>query len=388
VIVVSESVRLVAVVRRGTHVKIKGAVLREVDQPYTFEELELDAPHAKEVLVKWLYTGYCHSDLSNIKGRTMMKLPLVAGHESAGIVEAVGEGVTTVQKGDHVVGTWMVPCGQCPECRRGLGNICSGNFGPFVSGTMLDGTSRIKDADGQTVLHGNFVSGFSDYTVIPEGGVVPIRKDMPLDQACLMSCCIPTGWGTVIKSANVQPLDRVAIWGLGGVGQNTLRAAKVRGAYPLIVVDLEESRREKAMALGASHFICNAEKDPIPEILDLTGGGCDFVFEAAGQVGATEQAWWALRPAGKLMMLGIISQHELAKLPLTFSVFHQKSVIGTLYGSVAPQDEIPKLVEQAMTGELMIDTIIDGYFELEELNDIAERMENRQLGGRWICKLD
>jgi len=369
-------------------VKIKGAVLREVGKPYTFEDLELDMPHEGEVLVKWLYTGYCHSDLSNLHGRTMMQLPLVAGHEAAGVVEAVGDRVTKIKKGDHVVGTWMVPCGFCPECRKGFGNVCSGNYGPFVSGTMLDGTSRIKDANGETVLHGNFVSGYSDYTVIPEGGVVPIRKDMPLDWACLMSCCIPTGWGTVTKAANVQPMDRVAIWGLGGVGQNTLRAAKMRGAYPLIVVDLEESRREKAMALGASHFICNANQDPIPEIQDLTHGGCDFVFECAGQVGATEQAWWALRPLGKLMLVGIISQHELAKLAVTFSVFHQKSIIGTLYGSVSVQDDIPKLIDQAMTGELMIDTIIEGYFELGQLNDIADRMEDRQLGGRWVCKMD
>jgi Zn-dependent alcohol dehydrogenase len=369
-------------------VKIKGAVLREVGKPYSFEELDLDSPHETEVLVKWLYTGYCHSDLSNLKGRTTMKLPLVAGHEAAGIVEAVGDRVTRVKKGDHVVGTWMIPCGQCPECRKGFGNECSGTFGPFVSGTMLDGTSRIKDANGETVLHGNFVSGYSDYTVIPEGGVVPVRKDIPLDWACLMSCCVPTGWGTVVKAANVQPMDRVAIWGLGGVGQNVLRAAKMRGAHPLIVVDLESSRRDKALALGASHFICNAKEDPIPQILELTGGGCDFVFEAAGQVGASEQAWWALRPLGKLMMVGIISQHEPAKMPLTFSVFHQKSIVGTLYGSVAVQDEIPKLVDMAMTGELMIDTIIEGYFKFEELNDIAERMENRQLGGRWVCKMD
>lgn len=368
--------------------KIKGAVLREVNKPYTFEELELDSPHEHEVLVKWLYTGYCHSDLSNLKGRTMMAMPMVAGHECAGVVAGVGKGVTKVKEGDHVVGTWMVPCGFCPECRKGMGNICSGNFGPFVAGTMLDGTSRIKDMNGQTVLHGNFLSGYSDYTIVPEGGLVPIRKDMPLDQACLMSCCIPTGWGTVTKAANVQPEDRVAIWGLGGVGQNVLRACAVRGANPIIVVDLEESRREKAFKLGATHFICNATEDPIPQIQDLTHGGVDFAFEAAGQVGAAEQAFWALRPGGKLMQVGIIPQDEPARMPLTFTVFHHKDIIGTLYGGVSVQDDIPKLIERAMKGELMIDTIIEGYFKLEELNDIAEKMENRQLGGRWICKLE
>ncbi len=368
--------------------KIKGAVLREVDKPYSFEELELDSPHANEVLVKWLYTGYCHSDLSNIKGRTMMKLPLVAGHECAGVVEAIGEGVTRVKKGDRVVGTWMVPCGHCPECRAGLGNVCSGNFDPFVSGTMLDGTTRIRDANGDPVLHGNFLSGFSDYTVVPEGGVVRVHQDIPLDWACLMSCCIPTGWGSVAKVANVQPGDKVAVWGLGGVGQNILRAAKMRQAHPLIVVDVEESRREKALELGATHFICNAKDDPIPLIQDITGGGVNFAFEASGNTGAIEQAWWALRAAGKLMLVGIMPQQELAKMALTFSVFHQKSIIGNLYGSVAVQDDIPKLIDLAMTGEMMIDKIIDGYFKLEELNDIAEKMENRQLGGRWICRLD
>lgn len=368
--------------------KIKGAVLREVGKPYSLEELELEEPHANEVLVKWLYTGYCHSDLSNLMGRTVMAIPLVAGHECAGVVEAVGEGVTRVKKGDHVVGTWMIPCGHCPECRRGMGTICSGNFTPFVSGTMLDGTTRIKDANGEPVLHGNFVSGFSTYTVVPEGGVVPVRKDIPLDWACLMSCCIPTGWGSVTNVAHVQPGDRVAIWGLGGVGQNVLRAARLRLANPIIVVDVEESRREKALELGATHFLCNAQEDPIPVIQELTGGGVDFAFECAGDVGATEQAWWALRPAGKLVLVGIIPQQERARMPLTFSVFHQKWIISGLYGSVSVQDDIPKLVDLAMTGELMIDKIIEGYFRLEEINDIVERMERRELGGRWICKLD
>jgi Zn-dependent alcohol dehydrogenase len=369
-------------------VKIKGAVLREANKPYSIEELELDSPHEEEVLVKWLYTGYCHSDLSNAKGRTMMVMPMVAGHECAGVVAGVGNGVTKFKEGDHVVGTWMVPCGHCPECRKGMGNICTGTFGPFVNGTMLDGTSRIKDMNGDTVLHGNFVSGFSTYTVVPEGGLVNIRKDMPLDQACLMSCCIPTGWGTVTKRANVQPQDRVAIWGLGGVGQNTLRACAVRGANPLIVVDLEESRRDKAMKLGATHFICNSKEDPIPLIQQLTDGGVDFAFETAGQCGAAEQAFWALRMNGKLMQVGICPQQEPAKIPLTFTVFHHKDVIGTLYGGVSVQDDIPKLIERAMAGELMIDTIIEGYFKLDELNDIAEKMERRELGGRWICKLE
>lgn len=355
---------------------------------YRIEELELEPPHAGEVLVKYAYTGYCHSDLSNAKGRIEMALPMVAGHECAGVVEAVGLGVTRVKVGDHVVGTWMIPCGHCPECRRGLGNVCTGNFTHFLSGTMLDGTTRMKDVKGNPVLHGNFVSGFSDHTVVPEGGLVPIRKDMPLDWAALMSCCIPTGWGSVTNLANVRPGDKVAVWGMGGVGQNILRAAKMRQANPLIAVDLEESRRDLALELGATHFICNAKDDPVPIIQDLTGGGVGFAFEASGDTGAIVQAWWTLATAGRLMVVGIMPQDQVAEMPLTFLPLQQKSIIGGLYGSVSVQDDIPKLCDLAMTGEMKLDKIVEGKFKLEDLNDIAERMEKRQLGGRWVCEWD
>ena len=368
--------------------KITAAVLREVGKPYSIEELELDEPHAGEALVKRPYTGYCHSHLTNLKGRITMALPLVAGHECAGVVERVGDGVTRVKPGDHVVGTWMIPCGQCPECRRGLGNVCTGNFTHFVSGTMLDGTSRLRDAKGKTVLHGNFVSGFSSHTVVPEGGLVPIKKDVPLDWACLMSCCIPTGWSSVTKLAGVMPGDKVAVWGLGGVGQNILRAAKMRQANPLIAVDLEESRRSIAKELGATHFICNSKEDPVPLIKELTGGGLDFAFEASGTPGAIEQAVWTLGMAGKIMAIGIMAQDEVAKVPLTYMVLQQKSIMTGLYGGVAVQDDIPKLCDLSMTGDMKIDKIIEGTFRIDQLNDIAERMEKRQLSGRWVCAWD
>lgn len=201
--------------------KIKAAVLREPKKPYTIEELELEPPRQGEALVRYAYTGYCHSDLHLQLGEIPIALPLVAGHECSGIVEDVGPGVTSVKKGDHVVGTWMVPCGVCPACRRGMGNICSGSFKYFLAGMMLDGTSRLKDKNGKEVLHGNFVSGFSDYSVVPEGGLIPLPKEFPLEWACLMGCCVPTGWGTVTNTANVQPGDSVAVYGLGAWGSTS-----------------------------------------------------------------------------------------------------------------------------------------------------------------------
>jgi Zn-dependent alcohol dehydrogenase len=369
--------------------KIRGAVLREVGKGYSIEELELAPPQAHEVLVKYAYTGYCHSDLSVMKGRIGIALPLVAGHECAGVVEAVGPHVTKVKVGDHVASTWMIPCGDCVMCRSGLGNVCVGNFPHFLAGTMLDGTSRITYAKGNPVLHGNFVSGFSDYTVVPETGVVPIRKDFPLEYAALMSCCIPTGWGSVTNLAKVQVGDSVAIWGLGGVGLNTLRAAKMRQANPLIAIDLEPSREALARELGATHFICNSTTDPIPVIQEITGGaGVDIAFECIGAAGALEQAWWALGMAGRMIVVGVMAQDEKAQMPLTFMPLQQKSMIGGLYGSISTLDDIPKLVDLAMTGDMKLDKIVAGKFKLEQLNDIAEQMENRQLQGRWVCEWD
>jgi S-(hydroxymethyl)glutathione dehydrogenase/alcohol dehydrogenase len=369
-------------------VKVKAAVLREVTKGYSIEELDLEPPKAGEALVKYAYTGYCHSDLTNMMGRLDMALPMVAGHECAGVVEAVGDGVTRVKVGDHVVGTWMIPCGHCPECHAGRGNVCTGTFPQFVAGTMLDGTTRYTDADGKPVQHGNFVSGFSSHTVVPEGGLVPIRKDVPLEQACLMSCAIPTGWGSVAKIAGVMPGDTVAIWGMGGIGQNILRAAKLRQANPLIAVDVEEARRSHAMELGATHFINSSKEDPVPIVQELTGGGADFCFDATGSPGAYEQMIWALSMAGKIIAIGIIPQDSVARLPLTFFSLQQKSILGGLYGSVSVQDDIPKLIDVLATGEMKIDKIIEGKFKIDQINEIAEKMEARQLSGRWVCEWD
>lgn len=368
--------------------KIRGAVLREAGKPYTFEELELEPPKANEALVRYVYTGYCHSDLHVQLGEIPMMLPLVAGHECAGIVEEVGPGCTKVKKGDHVVGTWMVPCGECPQCRRGMGNICTGTFKYFVEGMMLDGTSRIKDKDGNMVRHGNFVSGFSNYTVVPEVGLIPIRKDFPLEYACLMGCCIPTGWGTVVNSAKIQPGDSVVVYGLGGVGLNVLRAAVLRHANPVIAVDLEESKEDLAKEFGATHFICNAKEDPVPKIIEITGGGCDVAFEAIGDPGAIIQAWWSTTAGGKVCVPGITPHDQTTNLPLMLLPLHQKSILGNLYGMISTHVDIPRLTDISMIHDLKLDKLVTNKFKLEQVNDVADQMVKRQIRGRWVLAWD
>jgi len=380
-------------------VKIQSAVLREPNKPLTIEELELDSPREKEVLIKYAYTGFCHSDLHLMLGEIPIALPLAIGHEAAGVVEAVGPGVTKVQKGDHVVGTWMIPCGKCHQCLRGMGNICSGNFGSFLEGVLLDGTSRLKDRNGDMVRHGNFVSGFSTYSVVPEDGAIPLPKDMPLDQACFMGCCVPTGWGSVTNTANVQPGDSVVVYGLGGVGLNCLRAAVLRQANPVIAVDLEGSKEDIAMDFGATHFIDSSKEDPVPKIQLLTGGvagedgqimggGADIVFEAIGDPGAIIQAYWSSGMGGKIVIPGITPHDQTTNLPLMLLPLHQKSILGNLYGSISTHIDIPRLVTLAKTGDLKLDKLVTNKFKLKDINEVADAMIKREIKGRWVCEWD
>jgi len=287
-----------------------------------------------------------------------------------------------------VVATFMVTCGQCPQCLRGMGNICTGSFKNFVDGMLLDGTSRLKDKTGKMVRHGNFVSGFSDYTVIPEGGLIPIPKEFPLEYACLMACCIPTGWGSVTNCAKVQPGDKVAVYGLGGVGLNILRAAVMRQADPVIAVDLEESKEDLAKDFGATHFICSQKEDPVPRIQELTGGGADVVFEAIGDPGAIVQAFWSTGMAGKLVIPGIIPWDQTVSLPLQVLPFHNKSILGNNYGMIATHLDIPRLVKLAMTKDLKLDKLVTNKFKLDDINDVADKMLKRQIRGRWVCAWD
>jgi S-(hydroxymethyl)glutathione dehydrogenase/alcohol dehydrogenase len=365
--------------------KMKAAVLREYNRPLSVEEVELAPPKAQEVLVRTAYTGFCHSDFTMMGGSGKMPLPLVMGHEAAGIVEDVGPGVTSVKKGDHVVATWMVTCGHCPECRSGRGHICRTGVLPHGVGGLLDMTSRLSDSNGNRLNHQTLVSGFAEYMVIPEAGAVKIRNDLPLDQACFLGCCLITGFGAVYNAAGVKPGDSVAIWGMGGVGLNVVRGARLRGGNPIIGVDLEGSKEEIAKEFGVTHFINSSEKDPVPIIKELTGGGADFCFEVIGDPGAIVQAYWALGLGGTLLNVGVTPEQEMTSLPLFFNPLHCKTVKGTLYGNIDTNRDIPVLADMAASGELRIDKLGTRKFKIEEINEVAEAMRKRQIVGRWVC---
>ena len=367
--------------------QIKAAVVRN-GSGIGIEEINIAQPKEKEVLVKTKYCGYCHTNFSIIEGEFGFPKPFVLGHEASGIVVDVGPGVTKVQKGDHVVACWAAACGKCKFCLSDQGYLCSTNRKFLDRGTLLDGTSRLSDVNGNILYHETLVSGFAEYMVIPEESAIKVPKDLPLDQAALLGCCVPTGFGSTINTVHVKPGDRVAVWGAGGIGLNVIHGAKLAGANPVIAVDIED-KEEIARIFGATHFINNSEEDPIPIVKDLTNGGVDYAFEASGDTGAIEQIYWSLAEGGKQIQIGLHRLDKRPSIPLIFTPLHGKDIIGTLYGNVNVQTDIPAIAELVMSGRYInLNQLITNRFKLNEIKGVHAAMRERKIIGRWVCEFD
>jgi S-(hydroxymethyl)glutathione dehydrogenase/alcohol dehydrogenase len=369
--------------------KMRAAVCREQGKPITIEEVDLAPPKPTEILVRTAFTGFCHTDWSVVSGALEFPLPLVLGHESSGVVVEVGSAVTSLEKGDRVVATWMVPCGTCAMCTSGRGHICKVSDELHGTGGLLDGTSRLTGASGETIYHEIFVSGFAEYMVLPEAGAVKVIDGFPMDQAALVSCCVPTGYGAVENVAKVRPGDSVAIWGMGGVGLNVVAAAKFRRAYPIVGIDLEGSKEAMARDFGVTHFIDSSKVDPVPMVQELTGGGSQYCFDVTGDGGATVQAYWALGMGGTLVMVGIPPVGSLVPLPLTYTPPQNRNILGTLYGNVRTHHDLPMLMRMIMKGEYYdLGKLITGRFKLDQIQDVYDAMTRREIVGRWVCQFD
>ncbi|MFO7322454.1 MAG: Zn-dependent alcohol dehydrogenase [Chloroflexota bacterium] len=353
--------------------KIQAAVLEAPNRAFQVETLRLDEPKAGEVLVRIVASGVCHSDYHLVTGATRHPMPVVCGHEGAGVVEAVGPGVSRVSVGDHVTLSWTPDCGHCFYCQRGMPNLCETFTDPIWAGTMLDGTTRLY-RDGDPVYHYCGLATFAEYVVVPEQSCVPVRKDVPLEVAALVGCAVATGVGAVLFTANVRPGASVVVIGCGGVGLNIVQGAALAGAQTIIAVDVNETKLALARQFGATNTLLSDDKT-VAAVRALTGGrGADYAFEAVGIPALQEMALQAVRPGGTAVLAGLSQMGSGTNLPGAVITRQEKTVKGSYYGSVNPSRDFPMLLDLYMAGKLKLDELISREYRLEQVNEAFETM--------------
>ena len=352
--------------------KMKAAVLYEPNKPMEVQTVDLDDPSDGEVLVRIAAAGVCHSDLHLIKGEWTTPLPAVLGHEGAGVVEKVGAGVTRVKPGDHVILNFRANCGQCHYCVVGRPVLCDGIDTPRSA--MFDGTVRLH-RNGADIHHMARVSCFAEYAVVPESGAVPVRKDMPLDRACLIGCAVMTGVGAVANTARVRPGDTVAVIGCGGVGLNAVQGAVLAGADRIIAVDLLDNKLEYARQFGATDVINAGNGDAAGRVLEMTGGGVDFAFEAIGNPAAIQQAYEMCCMGGTTVIVGMAPEDDVLEFNALSIPRTERAIVGSWYGSARPWVDLPRLADMYMRGRLKIDELISRSYPLEQINEAYDALQ-------------
>lgn len=348
--------------------KTRAAVLYKTNQPFEIEVLDLEPPRAGEVLVKVAAAGICRSDWHLVTGATQHPLPVVPGHEGAGVVEAVGAGVTRVAPGDHVVLNWAPSCGSCFYCLNGRPSLCATYVTPVWAGTMMDGTPRLSK-NGQPIYHYCALACFADYAVVPQESCVPLREEVPFPVGALIGCAVTTGVGAALNTAQVRAGRSVAVFGVGGVGLCTVMGAQLAGAAPLLAIDTVAARADVATTLGATHFV-TAGPEALKTIRDLTGGrGADYVFDTTGLPAVQEQCLEAVRPGGVVILAGLAPMGSATNLPGAVITRQEKTVTGTYYGSAHPARDFPRYADLYLQGKLDLDRLITKTYALDQIND-------------------
>ncbi len=348
--------------------KFRAAVLNRVNEPMTLDTLEMAPLQCGDVLINLRASGLCHTDLEVIQGSLAYPLPIVLGHEGAGVVEAVGTAVTSVKPGDHVICSWNPHCGHCFYCDRGVRILCEVFTRHQPMGLLLDGASRMTRGN-QRVHHYSVTSTHAEYTIVPESGAIRVSKDIPFDRACIIGCGVMTGVGAVLRKAKVAPGSSVVVIGCGAVGLNALQAAKIAAAGRIIAVDVGASKLQRAIQFGATEVVDGSATDALDQIRGLTGGrGADYVFEAAGNKSTLRLSVEAVRPAGELVWLGKINVNEDVAFRWG-SLMGEKRIVRSSYGEAMPTRDFPWLVEQYLEGKLMLDELITRRIKIEDIND-------------------
>jgi alcohol dehydrogenase len=356
--------------------KTQAAVLYELGKPTPYarsgalvvDEVELEGPGEGEALVEVVSAGLCHSDLSVIDGSRPRPMPMVMGHEAAGIVREVGRGVAGLRPGDHVIFSFMPMCGRCQFCAAGRPVLCERGAKANLEGTLLGGGRRFRDAAGVMLYHHLGVAGFSRYTVAAQESLIPIDPNFPLEKAALFGCAVITGVGAVVNTARVEPGAAVAVWGLGGVGLSAVIGARLAGAQPIVAVDRLAHKLELARALGATHTVHASEGDPVAAVRELTGGGAHYAFEVVGSEQVLMQAYAATRRGGTTVTVGLPGPQKLFSAPAVQITAEERTIRGSFMGSAVPRRDIPRFIELYRAGLLPVDALLSRTIALEEIN--------------------
>jgi S-(hydroxymethyl)glutathione dehydrogenase/alcohol dehydrogenase len=356
--------------------KSRAAVAFGPNKPLEIVEVDVEPPRAGEVLVRIVATGVCHTDAYTLSGADPEGLfPTILGHEGGGIVEAVGEGVTSVEVGDHVIPLYTAECGECKFCTSGKTNLCGAVRATQGKGVMPDGTSRFS-YNGQPLYHYMGTSTFSEYTVLPDVSLAKIPKEAPLDKVCLLGCGVTTGIGAVLNTAKVEEGATVAIFGLGGIGLAAIIGAKMAKAGRIIAIDINPSKFRIAEELGATDFVNPKDYDkPIQEVIvEMTDGGVDYSFECVGSVDLMRSALECCHKGwGESIIIGVAGAgEEISTRP--FQLVTGRVWKGSAFGGVKGRTELPGYVKKAESGEIPLDTFITHNMKLEEINDAFELM--------------
>jgi S-(hydroxymethyl)glutathione dehydrogenase/alcohol dehydrogenase len=349
---------------------MKAAVFHGPNLPLSIEDVELDKPQDREVLIKTVASGVCHSDLHFVDGFYPYPAPAVLGHEAAGIIEEVGKQVTYVKPGDHVICCLSVFCGNCEQCMSGHPNRCSNK-----QATQRNPSDKPRISQkGKPVNQFLDISSYCEKMLLHENAVVKIREDLPLDRAALIGCGVTTGVGAVLNTAKIEPGSTVAVFGAGGVGLAAIQGARIAGARKIIAVDMFEGKLAMAKRLGATDTVDASSSDPVDEIRKMTGGGVDYSFEAIGLKKAAEQAFNSLKAGGTATVIGMIPVGQKVEID-GYMFLTERKLQGSNMGSNRFRIDMPKYIDFYLQGRLNLDDMISQRRKLEDVNDAFRAMK-------------
>lgn len=366
--------------------KTKAAILYEMglSQPYSeslplkIDEVTLESPGSREVLVEIAAAGLCHSDLSVLDASRPRVMPMVIGHEASGIVREIGADVKNLVIGDHIVFSFVPICGRCDFCVAGRVALCEAGAKANIAGTLLSGGRRFTDSKSQVCHHHLGVSSFSQFTVAAQESLVKIDKSLPFTTAALFGCAVMTGVGAVLNTAQVKPGTSVAVFGLGGVGLSAIMGAHAVGAYPIVAIDQFDDKLKLATEIGATHTINVSNKDAVEELKELTNGGAEYVFESVGNEKVLIQAYQSTLRGGTTITLGLPHPDKMFTIPAFSLTTEERTIKGSYMGSCVPNRDIPKFIEMYQSGKLPVDKLHTHTLELKDINAGFDKLAKGQ----------